>query len=215
VLAVSGALLVLDAVATLVWQEPISSAFAWWGQSGLERELAGAAGRDGDLAASAAAWARRVERGDAIGRISMPTLRRSFVMVQGVGSSALRKGPATTPTHPSRASGARSRSPGTERPTWRPSGRSTGSAAGSASCSRCPRATQLPVEKTRIVPPTATEVIRREGYDRLVLTPCHPLYSAAERIVVFARLTQTEALGLARVGGPLPGARGTARARLV
>jgi sortase A len=44
------------------------------------------------------------------------------------------------------------------------------------------------VERTRIVPPTATWVTRRVKYDRLVLTACHPLYSAAERIVVFARL---------------------------
>jgi len=43
------------------------------------------------------------------------------------------------------------------------------------------------VEKTRIVSPTATEVKRRVGYERLVLTACHPLYSAAQRIVVFAR----------------------------
>ena len=28
----------------------------------------------------------------------------------------------------------------------------------------------------------------RVGYDRLVLSACHPLYSAAQRIVVFARL---------------------------
>ena len=44
------------------------------------------------------------------------------------------------------------------------------------------------VERTRIVPPTAVDVVRRVAYDRLVLTACHPLYSANERIVVFARL---------------------------
>ena len=43
------------------------------------------------------------------------------------------------------------------------------------------------VERTRVVPPTATWVTRRVSYDRLVLTACHPLWSAAERIVVFAR----------------------------
>ena len=43
------------------------------------------------------------------------------------------------------------------------------------------------VERTRIVDPTALWVLRRVGYDRLVLTACHPLYSAARRIVVFAR----------------------------
>jgi sortase A len=39
------------------------------------------------------------------------------------------------------------------------------------------------------VPPTETSVIDRVGFDRLVLSACHPLYSAAERIIVFARLT--------------------------
>ena len=48
------------------------------------------------------------------------------------------------------------------------------------------------VERTRIVPPTATEVVRRVKYDRLVLTACHPLYSAAQRIVVFAKLERAE-----------------------
>ena len=47
------------------------------------------------------------------------------------------------------------------------------------------------VERTRIVAPTATWVTRRVAYDRLVLTACHPLYSAAQRIVVFARLERT------------------------
>jgi len=30
------------------------------------------------------------------------------------------------------------------------------------------------------------------GYDRLVLSACHPLYSAAKRIVVFAKLVRTK-----------------------
>ena len=46
------------------------------------------------------------------------------------------------------------------------------------------------VERTRIVPPTATWVTQRVGYDRLVLSACHPLYSAAKRIIVFARLVE-------------------------
>jgi len=41
-------------------------------------------------------------------------------------------------------------------------------------------------------------VIRRVSYDRLVLSSCHPLYSAAKRIVIFARLVQAEPRGAAR-----------------
>jgi sortase A len=48
------------------------------------------------------------------------------------------------------------------------------------------------VERQRIVPPTAIWVTQRVSYDRLVLSACHPLYSAAKRIVVFARLVDTK-----------------------
>ena len=47
------------------------------------------------------------------------------------------------------------------------------------------------VERTRIVPPTETSVTARVAYDRLVLSACHPLYSAAKRIIVFARLERS------------------------
>jgi sortase A len=48
------------------------------------------------------------------------------------------------------------------------------------------------VEKLRIVKPTDTYVTARRNYNRLVLTACHPLYSAAQRIVVFARQVKAE-----------------------
>ena len=54
------------------------------------------------------------------------------------------------------------------------------------------------VQQTRIVEPGEVSVIRRVSYDRLVLSACHPLYSAAKRIVVFARLVQAEPRGAAR-----------------
>ena len=55
------------------------------------------------------------------------------------------------------------------------------------------------VEMTRIVAPTELSVIHRVGYDRLVLSACHPLYSAAKRIIVFARLVAAQARGAARI----------------
>ncbi len=48
------------------------------------------------------------------------------------------------------------------------------------------------VQRRRIVTPDSTWVIRRAGYQRLVLSACHPLYSAAKRIVVFARLASVQ-----------------------
>ena len=44
------------------------------------------------------------------------------------------------------------------------------------------------VQYHRIVPPAAWWVTDDVGYERLVLSACNPLYSAAQRIVVFARL---------------------------
>jgi sortase A len=38
-------------------------------------------------------------------------------------------------------------------------------------------------------------VTKNVGYDRLVLSACNPLYSAAQRIIVFARLRTIEPAG--------------------
>ena len=35
-------------------------------------------------------------------------------------------------------------------------------------------------------------VLRSVGYQRLMLSACHPLYSAAQRVIVFARLARRE-----------------------
>jgi sortase A len=42
------------------------------------------------------------------------------------------------------------------------------------------------VTRTRIVDPGDLSVVRDVGHEQLVLTACHPVYSAAQRIVVFA-----------------------------
>src|SRR6185312_545030 len=54
------------------------------------------------------------------------------------------------------------------------------------------------VQYHRIVLPTALWVTKDVGYDRLVLSACNPLYSAAQRIIVFAKLSQVDPLGPAR-----------------
>ena len=45
------------------------------------------------------------------------------------------------------------------------------------------------VEKHEIVDPDEVGIVKNVGYDRLVLTACHPLYSAAQRYAQFAKLT--------------------------
>ncbi len=55
----------------------------------------------------------------------------------------------------------------------------------------------------RVVAPTDVRAaVSRVGYSRLVLSACTPLFSAAKRLLVFARLTRTVPVGAARL---LPG----------
>ncbi len=45
------------------------------------------------------------------------------------------------------------------------------------------------VQKTKIVDPSDVGVVDRvPGAEQLVMSACHPLYSAAQRIIVFSRL---------------------------
>ena len=43
-----------------------------------------------------------------------------------------------------------------------------------------------------IVEPSDTWVVKDQGDNRLTLTSCHPKYSAAQRYIVVAELTQTD-----------------------
>ena len=47
------------------------------------------------------------------------------------------------------------------------------------------------VQKTRIVDACDVRIVHKVGYERLVLTACHPLYSAAQRFAVFAKLRRS------------------------
>ena len=54
------------------------------------------------------------------------------------------------------------------------------------------------VQYNRVVQPGAWWVTHNVGYERLVLSACNPLYSAAQRIIIFARLKSVTPLGPAR-----------------
>jgi sortase A len=207
-LIVAGVLLLADAAATLLWQEPLSAVYASIQQNRLDDRLADLERaplepveqraleriRDPDrrLAFRARALDRRLEAGDPAGRLAIPEIGLSDVFVQGTGGAELHTGPGHYPDTPL------------------PGARGTVAIAGHRTTYGAPfrRVDDLEqgdrielampygrftyrVERTRILPPTAIWVTRRVAYDRLVLTACHPLYSAAERIVVFARLERS------------------------
>jgi len=209
VLIVSGVLLVADAVLTIVWQEPLSAIYARIQQGKLDDQLADLEraqptpverrvlrrlpDADARLAFLARSLDRKAKEGQAVGRIRIPDAGVSTVVVQGTKGSTLRKGPGHYPDTP--LPGA----PGTvavagHRTTYgAPFRKLDKPRRGDRVEMEMPYGTfTYEVERTQIVKPTATYVTRRVGHDRLVLTACHPLYSAAERIVVFARLRSAE-----------------------
>ena len=206
VVATSGVLLIADAALTLAWQEPVSALLAQREQSRLDdqfddrlsavrRELARRprppSGRA--LREFAAAARRRLGRGDAVGRLALPTLDRRYTMVHGTDTATLRKGPAHYPETPLPGEGG----------TVAIAGHRTTYGAPFRPLDRLrpgdPIVVTMPygeftyrVERTRIVPPDALWVKRPVAYERVILTACHPLYSAAKRIVVFARLARAD-----------------------
>ena len=75
-------------------------------------------------------------------------------------------------------------------PTWPRSAGSTRSSPATRSSCRCPTG-RSPTRSQghEIVDPNDVSIVENKGYDRLVLTACHPLYSAAQRYAQFAKLT--------------------------
>lgn len=186
VLIVSGILMIGDAAATVLWQEPVSHLLAKRQQGQLDEALANPVQRMRVLR-------RKPLPGDSIGRIRLPSLKRSYFMIEGTKTGDLRKGPGHYSDTPL---------PG-QRGTVAIAGHRTTYGAPFRSVDKLRRGDpiriEMPygrftyrVEKTRIVDPTEVSVKRRVGYDRLILSACHPLYSAAQRIVVFARLERRD-----------------------
>jgi sortase A len=204
VLATTGALLLANVAVTLLWQEPISALVAERGQNELENELATlsrrfapdvpqAPQRRFEPGRAARTFAARLRTGRAFGRIEMPTLERSFFVAEGSDTATLRKGPGHYPS---------TAMPGQGR-TVALAGHRTTYGAPFAELDELQRGERIvvtmpygrftyQVDRSRIVEPTAWWVTRRTGHERLVLTTCHPPFSAAKRLVVFARLTASE-----------------------
>jgi sortase A len=207
VLIVAGLLLVADALVTVLWQEPVSAIIAERNQSALRgdldrlaaasptplqrRALRALPDTERRLAYAARELRRTTGEGDALGRIVLPTLGKRFVMVAGDAPADLRKGPGVYPDTPLPGTGA----------TTAIAGHRTTYLAPFRDLDDLDRGDRIrlempygdftyTVESRRIVEPGDVSVIRRVGYERVVLTACHPLYSAAQRIVVSARLSK-------------------------
>jgi sortase A len=204
-LITAGLVVVADIVTTLVWKEPVSTVYGSIQQGKAEDQLAELESEfpakadlrqvehlDGvrrKVEALAGLFAKRVHTGEAIGRLRIPSIDLDVVAVQGTDTASLQKGPGHYPETPF---------PG-QRGTTAIAGHRTTYLAPFRHLDQLQRGDEIEIEmpyanfsyrvqKTRVVDDSAVKIIHRVGYERLVLTACHPLYSAAQRIAAFAKL---------------------------
>ena len=207
VLLVTGLLLIAEAIVTVAWQEPFSAWSASRQQEQLSAEL-----RQAESAALSAPAAFTVERnrastapalfaeqhrertgnGDPLGRLRIPSIGVKFVFVEGANPAQLEKGP------------------GHYAGTALPGERGTVGVAGHRTTFLAPFrkldslrkgdsiVLQMPygrfryaVEGSIVVSPSNTRALRPVDHNRLVLTTCTPLFSAAQRLVVTASLVSS------------------------
>jgi sortase A len=215
VLILSGLLLVLDAGATVVWQEPVTAAIGMImrgevNQRYLSYRTAPLSGDDVRALAGISrlgqrlAYLARLERsqvtpGDAIGQLQIPSLGNTYNIVQGTDTGDLEEGPGHYPSTAFPGMGQTMAIAG-HRTTYLAPFRFINQLKPGDRISITMRYGKFTyvVQYLRIVKPTDVAVIDDVGYERLVLSACNPIYSAAQRIIVFARLKSVQPLGPAR-----------------
>jgi len=203
-LITAGLVLLADIAVTLVYEEPVSSVYASIQQNKAESQLseteasyparadrraaAQARSRARRIGILAARFAKRTERGEAIGRLRSSAMGLDTVAVQGTDTASLQTGPGHFPETPFPGQGGTVAIAGHRTTYGAPFRHVDSLERGDRIVLEMPYATFVyRVQKTKIVDPHNVGVVRNVGYERLVLTSCHPLYSAAQRFIVFAR----------------------------
>jgi sortase A len=225
-LITAGLVVALDVGLTLLWEEPLSSAYATYKQNQAEDELAKLEQAfpdavDFDAARGATSLEERVAiladrfeasdqvtTGSAIGRIEIPAIDLDIVVVEGTDTASLQKGPGhytRSDDEETHRLGDGSAFPGQGKTVGLAGHRTTYKAPfnkmddlepGDEITLDMPYATfTYEVQKVDIVDPTEISVVENVGYERLVLSACHPLYSAAQRIITFAKLKEISLFG--------------------
>jgi len=222
-LITAGLVVLADVGLTVAWKEPLSSIYGSLQQGKAEDELTELEDRfpsdellrralsEDELSERvrvlADAFEQQSRRGEPIGRIVIPRIDLDVVAVEGTDTASLQKGPGHYTLASSQAledQGDGSAFPGQGQTVGIAGHRTTYLAPfrriddiepGDEVILRMPYATfTYTVEEHEIVDPGAVEIVKNVGYERLVLTACHPLYSAAQRYAQFAKLTEVSLL---------------------
>jgi sortase A len=218
-LITAGAVILIDVAMTLAWKEPVSTVYGTIQQSKAASSLdelearfqarpdvkavdrnpgGGEAEAEESLSPAesrelARIFAREVTTGEGIGRIRIPGIGVDTVVVQGTDTATLQKGPGHYPDTAFPGEGRTIGIAGHRTTYLAPFRHIDGIEDGDEVVLEMPYGTfTYEVQKHEIVDPYQVDIVDDVGYERLVLTACHPLYSAAERWAVFARLTGAE-----------------------
>ena len=211
-LITAGLVVIADVGVTLAYKEPVSSIYGSirQGEAASQlKDLEAAYPAPADRAALARArqrsqrisqrrriailarrFAARSQTGEAIGRILAPAMADlNMVVVQGTDTTSLQRGPGHFPETPFPGLGGTVGIAGHRTTYLAPFRHIDSMRPGDRIVLEMPYARfTYRVQKTAIVDPTDVGVVRPVGYERLVLSACHPLYSAAQRFIVFARM---------------------------
>jgi sortase A len=167
---------------TLVWGEPVTAVQAARAQRTLRHELAAAP------KATPAQFRANLREGDALGRITIPRIDLRTVVVEGTSSAVLERGPGHYPRTPLPGSGGTVAVAGHRTTYLQPFRHIDELRAGDRIELDVPYGRfRYAVTGQKIVGASDWSILRRRPYEQLVLSACHPLYSASHRIVVFAR----------------------------
>jgi len=206
-LITAGIVIAADVAMTLAWREPLSTVYGSIQQGHAADELEqlqreyptpaevhDTAGHSRDVEARARKladnFAQRVETGKGIGRIKIPSIGLDIVLVQGTDTASLQKGPGHYPDTAFPGQGKTIAIAGHRTTYLAPFRRINEIEDGDQIVLEMPYGTfTYTVEMHEIVDPSQVDIVDDVGYERLVLTACHPLYSAAQRWAVFAKLS--------------------------
>jgi sortase A len=215
-LITAGLLVVADVGVTLAYKEPLSSIYSSIKQGEKASQLksiesdflsksdvrsidrAAAEKNPTALDASISKLAQRLvdesKPGDALGRIEAPGMSGlNMVFVQGTDESSLELGPGHYPETAMPGQGKTVAIAGHRTTYLAPFRHIDSMVKGDKITLKMPYGTFVySVQKTEIVDPSDVGIVHNTGYERLVLSACNPLYSAAQRYIVYARLVHTE-----------------------
>jgi sortase A len=205
ILVTAGVVVLLDVGVTLAWKEPVSSIYGAFQQLGLDDDVEAleesfpeAQGpTQKALARDAARLARKLAaeagQGEGIGRLRIPAIGADYAFVEGTDPGSLEQGPGHYSGTDLPGAGSTVGIAGHRTTYLAPFRKIDQLEGGDEVIVEMPYATLVySVDDARVVEPSQVGIVRKRKHERLVMTACHPLYSAAQRYAVFADLDRVE-----------------------